>query len=84
VYTQAQPEGPNQDDRGEVDCRMDHSTKEENELFHKICKWVVPQKQKTDRSTNTKMDHSTKTKMDHSTKTNRKRSFHRDRNGKVC
>jgi hypothetical protein len=37
-YTRAQPEGPNQAVRGEVDCRMDHSTKDENGLFHKRCK----------------------------------------------
>jgi hypothetical protein len=24
---------------------MDHSTNDENGLFHKKCKWIVPQKQ---------------------------------------
>jgi hypothetical protein len=44
---------------------MDHSTKDENGLFHKRCKWIDPQNQKMDRSTKTdKKDRSTETEME--------------------
>jgi hypothetical protein len=74
-YTQAHTEGPTQAGRGEIDCRMDCSTKDVNGLFHKRCKWIDPQNQK--------MDRSTKIKNGSSHKNKEKKSFHRETNGKV-
>jgi hypothetical protein len=47
---------------------MDCSTKDENGLFHKRCKYIDPQNQK----------------MDLFTKTKQKRLFDRDISGKIC
>jgi hypothetical protein len=56
---------------------MDHSTKDENGLFHKIQKWIVPQNKKMDRSTKTKNGsfhkNKNKNKKDRSTETEIKR-----------